>query len=112
MREEVKMPHHELEIYRQLPMWKNRIQIVPTIPREMMIDWTYTFEAKKFAGLKTPILLLLGGDSPQHFRAAIQMLDSAIPGSRVVIMPGQQHIAMDTNPKLFSEEVLGFLQMK
>jgi pimeloyl-ACP methyl ester carboxylesterase len=54
-------------------------------------------------------MLLLGGDSPAFVRQAIEIVDAALPDSRVVIMPGQQHIAMDTNPELFVREVLRFL---
>jgi pimeloyl-ACP methyl ester carboxylesterase len=109
IREEVKMPEHELAVYRQLPMWKERIKIAPTIPREMVIDQTYRFNRDKFENFQVPTLLLLGGDSPPIFRQAIETLDTTLPNSRVVIMPGQQHIAMDTNPELFVKEVLKFL---
>ena len=108
-REVVRMPEHELVDYRQLPMWKNRVQLAPTIPRELVIDRTYRFNAEKFASLQVPTMLLLGGDSPPLFRQAIELVDSALPDSRVVIMPGQQHVAMDTNPELFVREVLHFL---
>jgi pimeloyl-ACP methyl ester carboxylesterase len=56
-----------------------------------------------------PVLLLLGGNSPDIFRRAIAVLESALPGSTVVTLSGQQHIAMDTNPDLFIGEVLKFL---
>ncbi len=49
-----------------------------------------------------------GGDSPSA-RQAIELVDSALPDSRMVMMPGQQHIAMDMNPELFLGEVLPFL---
>ena len=52
---------------------------------------------------------MIGGDSPSLFRQAIEVVDSALPDSQVVILPGQRHIAMDTNPKLFVSEVLAFL---
>jgi pimeloyl-ACP methyl ester carboxylesterase len=32
-----------------------------------------------------------------------------LPNSRIVVLPGQQHIAMDTAPDLFVPEVLAFL---
>jgi len=109
LREEVKMPEHELALYRQLPMWKERIKIVPTVLREMVIDRTYRFEPARFASLQVPTLLLLGSDSPPLFRQAIETLKEALPNSCVVIMPDQQHIAMDTHPELFVREVLQFL---
>jgi hypothetical protein len=54
-------------------------------------------------------MLLLGGDSPPLFQQAIELVDSILPNSQVVILPGQQHIAMDTAPDLFEKEVSGFL---
>lgn len=109
MREVVRMPEHELEAYRRLPMWEGRIQLAPTIPREMAIDRTYSFDPDKFATLRVPVLLLLGGDSPLLFRQATEAVDSALSNSTVVTLPGQQHVAMDTNPDLFVGEVLRFL---
>jgi pimeloyl-ACP methyl ester carboxylesterase len=109
IREEVKMPENELAVYRQLPMWRERIKIVPTLIREMVIDRTYHFDASKFANFRVPTLLMLGSDSPQLFRQAIETLDLSLPNSRLVILPGQQHIAMDTNLELFVGEVLDFL---
>lgn len=108
-REVVRMPDHELVEYRELPVWKKRIQLAPTIPREMAIDRHYSFEPGKFADLHVPVLLMLGGDSPPIFPAAIEAADAALPDSSVVVLPGQQHIAMDTNPDLFLTEVLDFL---
>jgi len=108
-REVVRMPDHEFEAYRRLPVWPVRIQLAPTIPREMAFDRTYRFDAEKFADFQTPTMLLLGGDSPPLFQQAIELLASTLPNSRVVILPGQQHIAMDTNPDLFEKEVSGFL---
>lgn len=109
MRKIVKMPEYELNAYRQLPMWRVRISLAPTIPREMAIDRTYIFNPDQLANLHVPTLLLLGGDSSPLFRQAIETVNTALPDSRVVILPGQQHIAMDTNPDLFAREVLRFL---
>jgi pimeloyl-ACP methyl ester carboxylesterase len=109
MVENVKMPAHELAVYRQLPMWNARISLAPTIVRELAIDRTYHFDAGRFAKLQVPTMLLLGGDSPPLFRQATELIDSALPDSRVVILPGERHIAMDTNPDLFVREVLTFL---
>lgn len=108
-REVVRMPEHELKAYRQLPVWKVRVQLAPTIPREMAIDRTYSFDTEKFADFQIPTMLLLGGNSPPLFQQAIELVDSTLPNSQVVILPGQQHIAMDTDPGLFAKEVLGFL---
>lgn len=108
-REVVRMPEPELAVYRQLPMWKGRIELAPTIPRELRAGETYHFDDKKFTGLKIPTMLMVGGDSPAHFLKAAEMIASALPNSRIAILPGQRHIAMDTNPDLFLKEVLDFL---
>jgi pimeloyl-ACP methyl ester carboxylesterase len=34
---------------------------------------------------------------------------AALPKSRLVVLPGQQHTAMNTAPELFVREVLQFL---
>jgi pimeloyl-ACP methyl ester carboxylesterase len=109
MRRVVEMPEHELNAYRQLPMWSARVQMAPTIPRELAFDRSYHFDPEKFANLQVPTLLLLGGDSPSSARQAIELVDSALPDSRIVVMPGQQHIAMDMDPELFLREVSRFL---
>ena len=109
MREVVRMPESELNIYRQLSSWKVRITLAPTIPRELVLDRSYQFDPKRFSHFQVPVLLLVGGDSPAIFRRAVAILDSSISSSTVVTLPGQQHIAMDTNPELFVSEVLQFL---
>ena len=101
LKEVVKMPDYEFEKYRQLPAYKRRIEIAHTIPREITVELKYTFKPEKFAGMMTPTLLLLGGDSPAVFHDMTELVHSILPDSRIVIMPGQQHIAMDTNTELF-----------
>ena len=109
LREGAGMPDDEIDVYRRLPLWPARIPLAPTLPREMLVDRFYNFDASKYANLRIPTLLLLGGDSPSFSRQAIEMVDSALPDSRVVILPGQQHMAHHTNPELFAREVLRFL---
>jgi len=43
-------------------------------------------------------------------RDGTESLRAAIPGSRVVVMPGQQHSAMNTAPEVFVREVTSFLE--
>ena len=108
-REIVGMPDHEFEAYRRLPVWKVRVSLAPTIAREVTFDRTYLLKPERYADMTVPTLCLLGGDSPPPFRRGTQAIQDALPDSRVVVMPGQQHIAMDTAPDLFVEEVVSFL---
>ncbi len=109
LREVVRMPEHELEAYRQSPLWAERVPLAATIPREMTAELAYHFDAARFANLQTPALLLQGGDSPPALRQATDLIAAALPNSRIVILPGQQHIAYRTAPKLFAREVRHFL---
>jgi pimeloyl-ACP methyl ester carboxylesterase len=109
MREVVRMPPHEFALFRASPAWPARLAAAHTLPRELRTHAAYRFEARRFKALTIPTLLLLGGDSPEFFKAAIAALEAALPKARVVVMPGQQHIAMDTAPDLLVREVLEFL---
>lgn len=108
-REVVRMPEDEMKAYSGLPAWQARIQLTPTIPRELIIDRSYSFNPDKFTELQVPTMLLLGGDSPPLFHRAIELLESTLHNNEVVIIPGQQHIAMDTSPELFVKIVTDFL---
>lgn len=109
MRGIVRMPEHEFAKLKASPAWPARLAAAHTLPRELRAHERYKFEAQRFRKLATPTLLLLGGDSPPLFKTAIDALSATLPNSRVTIMPGQQHIAMDTAPDVFVREVLSFL---
>ena len=108
-REIVGMPDHQFTVYRQLPVWRTRISLAPTIAREAYFDHGYELHPERLAAIQVPTLLLVGGDSPEVMRAGAAAVHAAIPGSRVVAFKGQQHVAMDTNPTLFTTEVLKVL---
>jgi pimeloyl-ACP methyl ester carboxylesterase len=104
-----RVPPHEMEILRSASSWPARVAAAHTILREMRGSNEYVFEPARFTGLATPALLLLGGDSPAFFKAAIEAVHAALPKSRVVVMPGQQHTAMNSAPELFIRALLQFL---
>lgn len=108
-RDIVRMPPHELVMLESLPNWSARVAAAHTIPRELRSDDTYAFDAKRFADLAVPTLLLLGGSSPAFFRSAIEALHGALPNGKVAVMPGQQHTAINTAPGLFLRNVLDFV---
>jgi pimeloyl-ACP methyl ester carboxylesterase len=108
-REVVGMPEHELALMRAQPVWQARLAAAHTIPRELRGADGYTFEPGRFDGMRTPCLLLEGGDSPAFLKDATAAVHAALSASRIAVMPGQQHIAMNTAPDLFLSEVTGFL---
>jgi pimeloyl-ACP methyl ester carboxylesterase len=109
MKDVARVPPHEMDILRAAPNWPARVAAAHTILREMRGSNEYVFEPTQFRALKTPTLLLLGGDSPAFLKAGIEAVHAALPDSRVVVLPGKQHTAMNTAPELFTSEVLQFL---
>jgi pimeloyl-ACP methyl ester carboxylesterase len=108
-REAVAMPPDEIELMRGLPVWEARRAVAHTIARELHGAERYVFEPARFRHVETPTLLLLGGDSPPFFTAGTEAVHAAVPQSRIAVLPGQQHIAMNTAPELFLRTVLAFL---
>jgi len=102
------MPTTQLNLLKSLPSWQARILAVPTIPREVFSVRNYSFEPSRFKNLKTPILLLLGGESTLFYKAATETLHSALPHSRLVVLPGQQHDAVVTAPDIFLRKIISF----
>lgn len=110
LREVVRMSADAVRLFQESPAWPARVGAAHTLPREARAHATYRFDAGRFQTLTTPTLLLLGGESPPFFRASTEALAAALPASRTVVLPGQQHAAMDTAPELFVREVLAFLR--
>ncbi len=110
MREVVRMPPHELDIARASPSWPGRLAAAPTLPRELRAHERYRFNPERFHSFNVRTLLVLGGNSPNFFKAAIEVLQVTLPHCRTVVLPGQQHLAVETAPDLFVHEVVGFLQ--
>jgi len=108
-REVVRARESEIGMLRSLPNWPNRVAAAHTILREMRINDEYRFEPARFAAMRVPTLLLLGGGSPAMFKDAAEAVRVALPDARLAVMAGQQHTAMNTAPDLFLREVLGFL---
>jgi pimeloyl-ACP methyl ester carboxylesterase len=107
--EVVRMPESELEMLQSLPNWSARVAAAHTIPRELRGSEGYRLDPARLKELNVPTLLLLGGDSPRFFKAAIEALHAVLPSSRIAILPGQQHVAINSAPDLFLHEVLSFL---
>ena len=110
MREYVGMPEEVFVTFRETPAWPVRVAAAHTLPREVRAQQQYRLDSHRFTELTTPTMLLLGGASPQSFKDAVDVVDTALPDSRIVDLPGQHHNAMDTAPELFVDEVLAFLR--
>ena len=110
MREVAGLTPEVVEYMRAQPIWQARVDAAHTIPRELRAVKAYSFDPERFKNLETPALMLAGGDSPVALRKAAEAVDGALADSRLVVMDGQGHSAMDTGTDLFTAEVLGFLE--
>jgi pimeloyl-ACP methyl ester carboxylesterase len=111
MREVIKRPPEEIELLRSYHEdWAARLRNAPTIPREMRGEQGYVFNPERFGDMRTPTLLLVGGDSPPGELENAKGVSDGLLDARVVILPGQRHTAMITAPDAFINEVIQFLE--
>jgi pimeloyl-ACP methyl ester carboxylesterase len=110
-RDVVSLTPEEIEMIRSLPQYPALVAMAPTIPREAQAEdgWFSDFDPTRVSGFGTPTLILVGGDSPAFEKAAAEALQAALPDGRVVVLPGQGHVAHRTAPELFAREVMQFL---
>lgn len=110
-RDIVEMPPDEIELLRaQREAWAVRLSNARSVPRELQAEQSYVFDAARFGAMRTPTLLLVGGDSPPRELENANGVAAALPDARVVVLPGQQHVATYTAPEMFVREVVRFLQ--
>ena len=106
----VRMPEAEFAVYRALPAWQARIAAAHTITRESRGEQAARLHVEQAARITVPVLLLAGGDSPEFLKVGIDTLAAALPAARIVVIEGQQHIAIDLVPAVFADHVLAFLR--
>lgn len=109
-REVVRMPEHEFVRYRALPAWQARVKAAHTVTRELRAVMQGAFDPDWASTVTVPTLMLLGGDSPDFVKSDTATVAAALPGARVTVIEGQQHIAIDLVPDVFAERVLSFLR--
>ncbi|GAA4907109.1 pimeloyl-ACP methyl ester carboxylesterase [Actinomycetospora succinea] len=97
-----------VDFMRSQPSYGARLAAAPTIPRELRAIKTYRFDPERFRDLAIPTLALTGSESPAGYRRAAEAVDDALPDSRLVVLPGQGHGAVDTGTALYIAEVLRF----
>ena len=107
LRDVVQMSLTEIEVLRsQKDAWATRLRNAPTVPRELRAEQRYVFEPGRFGEVAVPITLLVGEESPSRELANARAVAAALPHSRVVILPGQEHLAMYTAPGEFANQVV------
>lgn len=103
------IPTERIELMKRGPDWSKRLDVVPTIARELRAVQQLTIPAGRIRTVANKTLLVQGGDSPSAFQAAINLLSANLPDSDVVILDGQQHQAIDTAPDVLLSRIGPFL---
>lgn len=106
----VGMTPDDLAAYRVAPTWQARVEAAPTIIREMWAEATEDAGPERYAGIRIPVLQLVGGDSSALFTDGTWALDRLLPNGRVVVIPGAKHAAHHSHPERFVQEVRSFLE--
>jgi len=68
----------------------------------------YDFRVERFRGLRVPVLLQVGTESPRDLYVT-DALAAVLPDVRIEELPGQAHEGMTTAPEMYAEAVTRFL---
>ena len=91
------------------PVWEQRKQVLPTLPRELRAELAFRLDRDALARLATPTLMLLGSESPEWARRSTEAYSEALPNAEVRILEGHGHGATTSGPELLAAEVARFL---
>lgn len=92
--------------------WAARLRNVHTLPRELRAENEFDIASieARLRELETPVLLLVGGDSPRELTEPSVRLATILPESRIETITGESHAAMFGSPELFVEVINSFLE--
>jgi pimeloyl-ACP methyl ester carboxylesterase len=105
----LRMSEAEIAAMRKAPNWALRLALAHTLPRELRETRRYRFDPARFRDYAIPTLLVLGGDSAPRHKEATALLNASLPGSKLAVLAGQKHGAIDAAPELFAATVMDFL---
>lgn len=108
-RDVLQVPETQIAGMRARADWQTKVRIAPTVARELDAVWHYRPDPARLAQLHVPTLLLLGETSLPRFGQATRYLQQIMPDTRLEILPGQAHGAIDGDPATFVRVVHAFL---
>jgi pimeloyl-ACP methyl ester carboxylesterase len=102
------VPADELDRLRPTSLWPPMIADAPASLSDLDALSRYVFRPDAFIGLRIPVLLQLGTESPRHLYAT-DALAAVLRDVRVVELEGQAHEGMTTAPQQYAASVRSFL---
>jgi pimeloyl-ACP methyl ester carboxylesterase len=110
MTEAVGMPAAELAAFRANPIWRLRAAAGPTIVRELEAAQSApAIGLEALAGIRVPVLQLVGSASPAWFLEGARALDARLANGRLEVVEGSRHAAHHSHPAEFTSRVEAFL---
>ncbi len=109
MEKVVEMTDEEVAYLRSLPTWPSRVELVPTVPRELVAESDWVYPAAWLDGVTARVLILAGSESPEAQTDATHRAAAAIPNARVLVLEGHGHIAHRTHPTMVADIVRRFV---
>jgi pimeloyl-ACP methyl ester carboxylesterase len=94
---------------RRMPGWAERAARAPVLLRELEAVDRYRLDPAAFADWRVPTLLLRGAASGPDYVATATALRAALPGSRLELLPGQGHGAIEAAPAVVAAALQAFL---
>lgn len=95
-----------VEAMRGSPIWEARLTVLHTSVREGRAANGYSLDPGRFKSVSVPVKILLGTESPRWLRAAAEAAHTSLPGSALVHLEGQGHMAIDEAPERIVAEIV------
>lgn len=107
-RDGLRVPADEIDALRATEIWPPIVADAPASLGDLRAIVGYDFNAERFRGLRVPVLLQVGTESPRELFVT-DALAAALPDVRVEELAGQAHEGMTTAPALYADAVSRFL---
>lgn len=93
-----------------MPTWKRMTEVAHTLPYDLSLvvgrQQGQPLPAGAYEGVSATTLVIAGGKSPAYMRNAQAAIAAAVPGARLMTLPGQTHMI---KPKAVAPVVADFL---
>jgi pimeloyl-ACP methyl ester carboxylesterase len=109
MRETVGFSEEEIAALGAGPGWEHLRAVAHTVPYDWEL-WAQPLVAERAGTVRTRALLLMGSESPSWLQMAARAVAAALPGARLEVLEGQEHVATVTAPEMFAQAVVDFVE--
>ena len=107
----VKQSPEEIARMRARPTWSRLVSSMRVHARQMFALAAYRFNADRMKSVGVPTLLLIGeGTLSRYAKRSIDALHQSLPNAAVVVLPQQEHNAMEAGREVLARSILKFAE--